>query len=372
MNRNHSLQPSLALRAERPEAVGPAVAHAIAVDGAQDPADWQPSPNHWLPQLRALGTERARILTRALEPGAGQARHDAAAQALAALAEQATGGDPAARAEHQREYQQLLYILSLSDDPATALTRRWLAQAAYAVEERSLPAVDLPRPLSEAEFLARIEHEVGSRSREKHPMSQYIFGGSASRAQLQVFLRHQWFRTFRLYREAADLLVNLVDVDEAAALARYLHGELGEDDERRSHPRLLAKLLEAIGLQADFQGLSALPEEIAYLNNRVRSFRNPDVGWGLAVFYVTEIVVPGNHEKLYNALLKAGLSEDDAEYYKIHISLVPPRAKREWQLIAKRIPDLGFQRSFLSSMQQHFEVERAYYDAVWEQVQRVQ
>lgn len=63
--------------------------------------------------------------------------------------------------------------------------------------------------------------------------------------------------------------------------------------------------------------------------------------------------------------------EDQAEYYKVHISLVPPRAKREWQLIARRIPDVQFQNAFLTSLSQHFRVERAYYDAIWEEMQSV-
>ncbi|MFK3651000.1 HOASN domain-containing protein [Lysobacter enzymogenes] len=338
-----------------------------AVMNATMPATAANASNHSLQQLDALQSNRARILARALDPEAPFAHLHTASKTLSSLAEDALKGERAAN----DEYQKLLYILSLSDDTGTALTRRWLSNEAYRVEERHIPAADVPEPLSEAEFLARIEQEVASRSREKHPMSEYIFEGRASRAQLQVFLRRQWFRTFRLYRDAADLLVNLVDVDEAAALGRYLYGELGEEDEQGSHPRLLAKLLKAIDLDADFQAVSDLPEEIAYLNNRVRSFRNPDVGWGLAVFYITEIVVPGNHEKLYKALLKAGLSEDEAEYYRIHVSLVPPRAKREWSLIARRLPDHGFQKSFLTSLAQHFRVERAYYDAVWEEMQRV-
>ena len=131
-------------------------------------------------------------------------------------------------------------------------------------------------------------------------MSQYVFSGSASRAQLQVFLRHQWFRTFRLYRDAADLLVNLTDVDEAAALARYLYGELGEEDER-VRIRACWPSCSKPSAEADFQAVSTMPEEIAYLNNRARAFRHAEVGWGLAVFYITELVVPGNHEKLYRA-----------------------------------------------------------------------
>ncbi|KJK09668.1 MULTISPECIES: HOASN domain-containing protein [Pseudomonas] len=323
--------------------------------------------NFSLQQLQHLHSREARIVADALAANATYSQIEIAAKVLGDLTETAHQGNATAYAE----YQQLLYILSLSDDVDTALTRRWLANAIYRVEERFMPSADLSSPLSEADFQKRLEQEIASQSREKHPMSQYVFAGSASPAQLQVFLRHQWFRTFRLYRDAADLLVNLADVDEAAALSRYLYGELGEEDEQRSHPRLLAKLLSAVDLEADFAAVSTMPEEIAYLNNRARSFRNPDAGWGLAVFYITELVVPGNHEKLYHALLQAGISEEAAEYYKIHISLVPPRAKREWQLISRRIPDLTFQNSFLTSLAQHFRLERAYYDAVWEELQSV-
>ena len=323
--------------------------------------------NSSLQQLQHLETPAARAVISALAPHAPSAQIEGAIRTLCELTEAAHKGDASAFAD----YQQLLYILSLSDDVETALKRRWLANAIYRVEERFIPAADVSTPLSEEQFQQRLEQAIASQSRETHPMSQYVFAGSASRAQLQVFLRHQWMRTFRLYRDAADLLVNLTDVDEAAALARYLYGELGEEDETRSHPRLLGKLLKAMDLEEDFQAISTMPEEIAYLNNRARSFRHPDVGWGLAVFYVTELVVPRNHEKLFQALLQAGVSEDAAEYYKIHISLVPPRAKREWQLIARRISDRGFQESFLTSLAQHFRVETAYFDAVWKEMQSV-
>jgi pyrroloquinoline quinone (PQQ) biosynthesis protein C len=323
--------------------------------------------NHPLRQLEAIPSDRARIVAQALAPNAQFSQLEAAAKTLTEVTEKGLTGDTAA----YNEYQRLLYVLSLSDDSATALSRRWLANQVYQVEERHIPAAEIPNRLSEADFQALLEKQVAARSREQHPMSQYVFGGSATKAQLQVFLRHQWFRTFRLYRDATDLSLHLHDVDEAAALGRYLYGELGEEDEKRSHPRLLAKLLSAVGLEADFQAVSTLPEEIAYLNNRVRCFRHADVSWGLAVFYVTEIVVPGNHDKLFRALVNAGVSEDSAEYYKVHVSLVPPRAKREWQLIARRIPDASFQKVFLTSLNQHFRVERAYYDAVWAEMQKV-
>ncbi|MGV8546512.1 HOASN domain-containing protein, partial [Pseudomonas aeruginosa] len=83
----------------------------------------------------------------------------------------------------------------------------------------------------------------------------------------------QWFRTSRLYRDAADLWLNLTCVDEAAAIALSLDVELGGAVETGSHPRLLATLLEANGLDADIQAVSTMPEEIVYLNNRASAFR---------------------------------------------------------------------------------------------------
>lgn len=40
-------------------------------------------------------------------------------------------------------------------------------------------------------------------------------------------------------------------------------------------------------------------EEIVYLNNCVCVFWYVEVGWGLVVFYIIELVVLGNYEKFY-------------------------------------------------------------------------
>lgn len=135
--------------------------------------------NFSLPQLQNLPIEEARIVADALAVHATSRQIDSAASKLAALAEAGLKGDRQAYAA----YQQLLYVLSLSDDVATAQTRRWLARAIYRVEERFMPAADLSRALSEEDFQKRLEQEIAAQSRERHPMSQYVFSGSASRAQ---------------------------------------------------------------------------------------------------------------------------------------------------------------------------------------------
>ncbi|MEZ1354266.1 HOASN domain-containing protein, partial [Pseudomonas aeruginosa] len=95
--------------------------------------------NFSLPQLQNLPIDEARIVADALAVHATSRQIDSAASKLAALAEAGLKGDRQAYAA----YQQLLYVLSLSDDVATAQTRRWLARAIYRVEERFMPAADL-------------------------------------------------------------------------------------------------------------------------------------------------------------------------------------------------------------------------------------
>src|SRR5215216_7229470 len=103
-------------------------------------------------RLKTLRSDQARLVIESLAPNAPFSLLETAGRALVDLTERALTGDSAAN----MEYQQLLYILSLSDEPATAQTRRWLAQRIYQVEERSILPPDLPERLSEADFQARL------------------------------------------------------------------------------------------------------------------------------------------------------------------------------------------------------------------------
>ncbi len=40
-----------------------------------------------------------------------------------------------------------------------------------------------------------------------------------------------------------------------------------------------------------------------------------------------------------------------------------------WALIAKFAPSEDFQRKFMQSLARHFEINRAYFDLLWEQMQ---
>lgn len=291
---------------------------------------------------------------------------EAAAMAIGGLAEKAYGGSE----EAYVEYQHTMYELNFPRAHRTNDNAyRWVARHGHRIEEKYAPSVDDAKFFSETEFAAFMEAEIKKQSRLNHPLSQFIYSGKASRRQMQAFIHHQWFRTMHLYRDGTELAINLWNLNDACHLYRYLYGETGGEKTEEAHSHLLAKLCNALGLKADFGARTTMLEEMAYLNNRARSFRQPDVAWGLASFYVTEMVVPANHTKLYEACRMAGLSEEEAFYYKVHITMVPPRVKREWALISSRLADAGFQKTFLKSLRQMLDIERKYFDAIWREVQ---
>lgn len=313
-------------------------------------------------------TEIGKRVIAAIDRDARLAELAPTCEVLAELTEKGAQGDESAYALSQ----QIMYALHDSVDPATEAKRRLICEQMYLAQERHIPRVTLGRRLSSVEFLDKVSKTLSGRSRVEHPMSQYLFGGHPSLDEIRVFLRHQWFRTCKLYQDASDLVVRLyADVTHAAALYRYLYGEAGEDDPSRAHPTLLQVACRHLNVACSFEERTRLFEEMVYLNNRRRSFRTPNPAWGLAVFYITEIVVSSNHKKLYQMLVDADLPDEATEYYRVHIALVPPRAKREWSMIEDFLDLDDFQETFLTSLQQHLAVESAYYDAIWREVQAI-
>jgi len=290
------------------------------------------------------------------------------ARRMEVAAERASRGEADAFAR----YHGALYELHDRDERDTDIARRAIARAGYRCEERLIPRVEVPVALSETALAEAIDRQVLSGGRGQHPMIRHLFNDRMTIDEVRLFLRHQWFRTYRLYQDATDLAVNLAyDVEGAALMARYLHQEMGEDDPAGAHVVLLANLLRELDVPCDVGARSTLLEEIVYLNNRRRSFRSPDVGWAFAIFYVTELVVSASHQHLYRVMRDVGVSERGAEYYRVHIAMVPPRAKREWAFFWRFLQHREMQETFLTSLRHHLGIERRYFDAVWRAMQEL-
>lgn len=310
-------------------------------------------------------SDGALILAEALQPGAPIYRLVAAAESLMALAERGLSGD----AESYARYQSLLLDLHLPGEPRTEPTRRWLASQIYQVEDRFAPEVPDFKPLSVEAFRARVDEEIASRTRVRHPMSLHLFQGSPTHEEVKFFLHHHWVRSYNFYSLLAELAFRFEDIADASVFYRNLYGEAGAETANRSHPALLATLMEyyKIPLRIDFQPLH--PLEKAYLNNRIRCVRHTDTAWGLSLLYAVESVSRTNHLRIYELLQRQRVPEEYCEFHRLHGTQDEIDTEELWELISKFAGSESFQRTFMRSLARHFDINRKYFDVLWEQMQ---
>lgn len=307
----------------------------------------------------------ARILAEALKPEGSLQQLITATESILALVERGLSGD----AESYAQYQSLLMDLHLPGEPRTEPTRRWLASQIYQVEDRFAPQLPSFQPVPVDAFRARVDEEIASRTRVKHPMSLHLFQGNPSREEVKYFLHHHWIRSYNFYSLLAELAFRFEDIADASVFYRNLYGEAGAESPDRSHPALLAKLIEHFGipLRIDFQPLHA--QEKAYLNNRIRSVRHTNTAWGLALLYAVESVSRVNHLRIYELLQRQGIPAEYCEFHRLHGTQDEIDTEELWQLISKFAGNESFQRTFMQSLARHFEINRKYFDVMWAEMQ---
>ena len=200
-------------------------------------------------------------------------------------------------------------------------------------------------------------------------MSLHLFQGTPSHEEVKFFLHHHWIRSYNFYSLLAELAFRFDDIADASVFYRNLYGESGAESADRSHPALLAKLMEYFGipLRIDFSSLN--PLEKAYLNNRIRCVRHTDIAWGLALLYAVESVSRVNHLRIYELLQERGVPEEPSEFHRLHGTQDEIDTEELWQLISKFAGKEAFQRTFMQSLTQHFTINRRYFDVLWEEMQ---
>lgn len=317
-------------------------------------------------QASAAALNAADLLTEALAPGADYSQVALAAQALLALTRKGLEGD----AEAYAQYQTILLSLHVPGEPRTEPTRRWLASQIYRVEDQFAPALADFVALPVDQFRAKVDAEIESRTRVKHPMSVHLFQGTPPRQDVRQFLQHHWIRSYNFYSLLAELAFRFEAIHDASVFYRNLYGEAGAETPERAHPTLLSHLMEhfEIPLGIDFAALH--PLEMAYINNRIRCVRHTDVAWGLSLLYAVESVSCVNHLRIYELLQRMGVPEGPCEFHRLHGTQDEIDTEEMWELIAKFAPDESFQRTFMQSLARHFDINRAYFDMLWQQMQK--
>jgi pyrroloquinoline quinone (PQQ) biosynthesis protein C len=307
----------------------------------------------------------ALFVSEALKPGASMHLLMSAAESLLELVRRGLSGDR----DSYAQYQALLLDLHLPGEAHTEPTRRWLASQIYRIEDELAPEPAEFTLLPLSAFRERVDAEIASQTRVRHPMSLHLFQGAPSHHEIKLFLHHHWIRSYNFYSLLAELAFRFDDIADASVFYRNLYGEAGEQSADRSHPALLAKLIEYFGipLRIDFSSLN--PLEKAYLNNRIRCVRHTDTAWGLALLYAVESVSQVNHLRIYELLQRQGVPEGPSEFHRLHGTQDEIDTEELWKLISKFAGKESFQRTFMQSLAQHFSINRKYFDVLWEEMQ---
>ncbi|CAM2791944.1 Iron-containing redox enzyme [Pseudomonas gessardii] len=305
------------------------------------------------------------LLAEALKPGASYSRVAQALEALLELTANGLAGDATAYAQ----YQALLLELHVPGEASTEPTRRWMASQVYLIEDEFAPPLPDFEVVSVDEFRKKIDAEIEARSRVNHPMSVHLFQGTPPHEDVRFFLEHHWTRSYNFYSLLAELAFRFEAIEDASVFYRNLYGEAGAETPDRSHPALLSHLMTHfnIPLRIDFPALH--PLEKAYLNNRIRCVRHTDVAWGLALLYAVESVSCVNHRRIYEMLQRLGVPEEPSEFHRLHGTQDEIDTEEMWALIAKFAPSPAFQHSFMQALARHFEINKAYFDMLWQQMQ---
>jgi len=246
--------------------------------------------------------------------------------------------------------------------------RLWLAQKLYKVEDRLIPDAEAPQTSTSDKYKQFIEDVITEQARLTHPMSTHLYQGNPSMGEIDLFLEHHWLRSSRFYRLISEFGLRFEDFEDSTPLYENLFDESGNGKPENAHPILLKNLLDYRGVPCEIDATSSMAEEQAYLNNRIRCMRHPDLAWGLAVVYLIEDVTSANHKKIYKMLETAGVPEKYREFHRLHGFVDEVHAAELWELVGKRADKPAFRNTFLRSVLQHFRITRRYYDRLWEKM----
>jgi len=208
---------------------------------------------------------------------------DAAIAELRELAQAAHRGD----AEAFATYHGALYALHFGRDRRTDALRQFLAASVYDLEEQHAPVVELTATLTRSELEQRLRATQAELSVLDHPLFRLLFAGDPSREQVLAYLKQKWIIVLSFWQSLAELALR-ADTEIATLLSENLFEELGEGKLGNSHLEHHRAQLRDLGVAAEFTDTPIYAETQAYLNNRVRSMRHPDVVVGLGVAYSME------------------------------------------------------------------------------------
>jgi hypothetical protein len=209
----------------------------------------------------------------------------------------------------------------------------------YKYEDAHGPTYELPKGLSTADFVAKLERDVRENFVINSPEIPALAQGTHTDAEWQ-YIGYQW--SLRAVEFARFIALSSIRQPHAIAYSIYrnLYDEAGETDSRRAHLRLLENFLCPFGIQTsskDEMLYWTSPESVAVENFQLRMFWKRHPGWALGSAYVVEKLLPPQVDFIRDGLRLRGVPEERLTWFQVHIEGDVLHAADWLELIASAI-----------------------------------
>lgn len=177
-----------------------------------------------------------------------------------------------------------------------------------------------PKEFQDALVAARSPRHGGG-----HPFSAAWANGELTRAQLGFWATQHYYYIETVAQQFGHLFCRLPDLDARQHLLENLLGEESPANTAKRHPELLLKFAEACGVGRALVTSAEQRGEILPSTRAMRAWIYELVGFrhlsetAAAIMVALEGQLPTLYPKYVAAMRKMGFSDDDLEFFHVHI-----------------------------------------------------
>jgi hypothetical protein len=159
------------------------------------------------------------------------------------------------------------------------------------VEEKNLPRLTPPEPLTGEKAGEFLEAEFRKRNVQNHPMFEFLATATLTpeqeRAAVLAYLHSVMVRIRTVHRSIMLVCLPL-DFHDAVKLGRLVIDELGHGELHRAHAQMTAQDIEKFGDKVDWHAPVESTEMKAMLNWNLRTVTHPDLLWSYCGIFCVE------------------------------------------------------------------------------------
>ncbi len=232
----------------------------------------------------------------------------------------------------------------------------------------------MQKPMNQAEFYAALESARLPKHGGGHAFSRAWAAGELSRAQLGDWAIQHFYYIDPIPQQFAALFARLPDLDARQHLLENLLGEEMPHAPGKRHPDLLRKFARACGV-SDERILRA--EEAGEILPTTRAMRSwiwelssvRPLGESCAgIMVALEGQLPTLYPKYVDAMRKMGFSEDDMEFFHVHIEGDTEHAHIGLELTARYAATAELQGRAIAAVRASAEMRFSMLDGIFNRV----